>query len=770
MSAKSLPSRIVICGLLVLGGIIARAQPYPYEITIGVTNVLSAPDNGNANLVLCQYAELPQPATPRSVSFYVTQAAGTLLMGIYDSSGTNGGPGALVAATMELTPTLGWNTATVTNAAPLAAGAYWLAYAPSDNGLSFVKGPTAPSPDSQYSPFPYGPLPAAFGTAQGTADQWWSLYATLTTGSLDALQYVAEPGGTVSANATLNDVRVKALSGGSPVPGAPLTVSLTSATWVGSPGTLAGTLTRTTDANGIADFNDLSITLPASSIELAVRAAYTTLVTNSTPFVVTPPVVPIVTITSPAGNSFYTAPATFTLAATAVGNGITNVQFFQGVSSIGTFTSSPASMTVNDSSPGNYSYTAIAKDRFGNSGTSGVVIVLILPSNSFAAGEKSILPSPMAGNTGNGVFCEFTSLPGDALIESLSVYVTNADGSPMLMGIYDGGGGYGNPGVLVAATDELTPTNGWNTGIVTNPAALPAGIYWLACEVNSDNLTLMGGPAAPLPKSPLIYTSGYGPLAGNFLSLYTGGPADGYLANRWSMFATFSNVPPRMTPYDITIGVTDIGSGNDSGNAQGVICQYGYLAQAATIESMSFYVTASAGTLVMGLYDSTGHNGGPGALVAATDYLTPTNGWNAASVTHPVVLPPGPYWLAYLPSDNGLAFENQPASPFPDSQYNFNGYTALPATFVLKNSASVAWSMYATLTVFSPLPPLSVRRAQANLVISWPALFTNAVLQSSPALSVPTWANDPTPVVVVGTNDTATVAATNSAMFYRLHQ
>ncbi len=79
-------------------------------------------------------------------------------------------------------------------------------------------------------------------------------------------------------------------------------------------------------------------------------------------------------------------------------------------------------MTVNNSSPGNYWYTAIAQDRFGNRGTSGVVNVLILPSNSFAAGETTILPSPMAGNTGNGVFCEFTSSPGDALIESLSVY------------------------------------------------------------------------------------------------------------------------------------------------------------------------------------------------------------------------------------------------------------------------------------------------------------------------------------------------------------
>jgi hypothetical protein len=63
---------------------------------------------------------------------------------------------------------------------------------------------------------------------------------------------------------------------------------------------------------------------------------------------------------------------------------------------------------------------------------------------------------------------------------------------------------------------------------------------------------------------------------------------------------------------------------------------------------------------------------------------------------------------------------------------------------------------------------LSVTRTGTNMVISWPALFTNAVLQSSPRLLSPAWADDSNPVVVSGANNTVEVPPTNNAMFYRL--
>src|SRR5215468_9049036 len=95
-------------------------------ITIGETNVLSTADSGNGNLLAAQNATLSQPATIQSLSFYVTQASGNLVLGIYDASGPNGGPGALKAQTNSFAPVLGWNTANVITPLSLPAGTYWL--------------------------------------------------------------------------------------------------------------------------------------------------------------------------------------------------------------------------------------------------------------------------------------------------------------------------------------------------------------------------------------------------------------------------------------------------------------------------------------------------------------------------------------------------------------------------------------------------------------------------------------------------------------------
>ena len=150
-------------------------------ITIGQTSVLTTADGGNANLLLAQSATLSQTATIQSMSFYVTAAAGKLVLGIYQS--LNGGPGQLLASTGAFTPIVGWNTKPVTSPVALAPGTYWLAYFPSDNGLSFVSGHSG-----QYSIDPTtfsGSMPSKF--TQGSTGTWsWSLYATLVPGGTPA--------------------------------------------------------------------------------------------------------------------------------------------------------------------------------------------------------------------------------------------------------------------------------------------------------------------------------------------------------------------------------------------------------------------------------------------------------------------------------------------------------------------------------------------------------------------------------------------------------
>ena len=154
------------------------APPSGSTITIGETNILSANDSGNGNLLVSQNATLPQTATIQSLSFYVTTAGGDLRLGIYDATGPGGGPGALKAQTNSFTPTTGWNTQPVTSQVSLPAGTYWLAYLPSSNTLAFRKGNVSGTSGKYYT-YTFGTLPSPFSTAPNTTTSHWSFYATL---------------------------------------------------------------------------------------------------------------------------------------------------------------------------------------------------------------------------------------------------------------------------------------------------------------------------------------------------------------------------------------------------------------------------------------------------------------------------------------------------------------------------------------------------------------------------------------------------------------
>ncbi len=135
----------------------------------------------------------------------------------------------------------------------------------------------------------------------------------------------------------------------------------------------------------------------------------------------------------------------------------------------------------------------------------------------------------------------------------------------------------------------------------------------------------------------------------------------------------------------------------DGNNGNRLIAQRATLSQTATIQSLSFYIVTASGNLRLGIYDATGPGGGPGAKKAETASITPTTGWNTANVT-PVSLPPGTYWLAYLPSSNSLKFKGE-SSGGTSKLYSFP-FQPMPATFSTTPGSSVwRWSLYATLTL-----------------------------------------------------------------------
>ncbi|MFN8487871.1 MAG: VCBS repeat-containing protein [Caldilineaceae bacterium] len=163
---------------------------------------------------------------------------------------------------------------------------------------------------------------------------------------------------------------------------------------------------------------------------------------------------------------------------------------------------------------------------------------------------------------------------------------------------------------------------------------------------------------------------------------------------------TSTPVPPTNTPTAsgvVTLGEANILGTDDSGNANLLIAQQVSLAQAAQVQSMSFYVSSATGRLRLGIYDASGPSGGPGALLAQTAEFTPIAGWNTQNVVTPVQLAAGAYWLAYLPESNSLHFAM--ATSGAARWYNYT-YGALPTTFSpTTQSGTYHWSFFATLFV-----------------------------------------------------------------------
>ena len=149
------------------------------SVVIGQSTVLSLDDSGNGNYLIAQQSTLPESATIESLSFYVATASGKMRLGIYDSTGPAGAPGAKLAETAELTTTtVGWNSANVVSPVRLAAASYWLTYLSSDNNLHSRRTGSGGGASAYYV-FPYGTLPAVFSTSTTSATVQWSFDATL---------------------------------------------------------------------------------------------------------------------------------------------------------------------------------------------------------------------------------------------------------------------------------------------------------------------------------------------------------------------------------------------------------------------------------------------------------------------------------------------------------------------------------------------------------------------------------------------------------------
>jgi hypothetical protein len=116
------------------------------------------------------------------------------------------------------------------------------------------------------------------------------------TAVVQSLSFVQQPGNVLQAATISPEVQVQAFDiNGQTLANATISLSLGSGT-----GTLAGTLTRSTDVSGIAHFNDLSVNLAGPKTLTAAAASGSTPPTNSSSFMVVGSVTALAFTTQPA--------------------------------------------------------------------------------------------------------------------------------------------------------------------------------------------------------------------------------------------------------------------------------------------------------------------------------------------------------------------------------------------------------------------------------------------------------------------------------------
>ncbi|SRR6266404_496110 len=104
---------------------------------------------------------------------------------------------------------------------------------------------------------------------------------------------------------------------------------------------------------------------------------------------------PTVMISNPTNGSVFAAPATLALTATASDSDgrVTNVQFFQGTTSLGNVANNPYSVAVHDLAAGNYTFSAVAADNAGTRVTNSVMMRVVSPLPTTLSAAQRLSPT-----------------------------------------------------------------------------------------------------------------------------------------------------------------------------------------------------------------------------------------------------------------------------------------------------------------------------------------------------------------------------------------
>jgi RHS repeat-associated protein len=183
---------------------------------------------------------------------------------------------------------------------------------------------------------------------------------------------------------------------------------------------------------------------------------------------------PAVSITAPANNAVFGAPATITVTASAsdADGTVAKVDFFQGATLIGTATAAPYSATAANLTSGSYSFTAVATDNSGAATTSAAVAVRVNAAPTVA------ITAPASGAT--------YSAPAAIAIAATA---TDTDGTIASVAFY-------HDGVLITTVSAAPYSITW-TGV-------PQGSYVLSAVATDDLGAATTSATVPVTVGPHV--------------------------------------------------------------------------------------------------------------------------------------------------------------------------------------------------------------------------------------------------------------------------
>jgi len=176
---------------------------------------------------------------------------------------------------------------------------------------------------------------------------------------------------------------------------------------------------------------------------------------------------PAVSLTAPANNSTYTAPASITITATAsdADGSIAKVDFYNGATLLGTVTTSPYTYTWSNVANGTYSLTAKATDNGGASATSAVVTIVVGTSTGTGCNGIAAWTATGVYTNGNQVVYNNKIYQAKWWTQNEQPDINTGDGKPWTYVADCSGGTTNNP----PSINITTPAN---NSTYTAPAAI----------------------------------------------------------------------------------------------------------------------------------------------------------------------------------------------------------------------------------------------------------------------------------------------------------